>query len=304
MAYYGEIAALGTAFCWSNTSMFFAAAGRRIGSFQVNQIRIVMAVAFLMLTHLTVHSTTWPVYTSWRQFGFLAASGIVGLFLGDTFYFRALVDLGPKLATLLMTLYPLIAAFIAWIALNEALGSMALLGMGIAVGGVSIAILGRRARGENRHVKHLALGLLFGLLGAVGQGGGIVLAKAGLKNFDSLSGTLIRMTVAMGALWMVAGVQFAAARKTGKAMALTASLKDLRAVGLTAGGAFFGPFIGVWLSLYAVMHAKVGVVCTITATIPIIVIPQTWLFHRERPTLLELLGAVTTVVGISLLFLR
>lgn len=304
MVYAGELAAAATAFCWSTTSMFFAAAGKKIGSFQVNQIRIVFAVVFLLLMHVLVLGSAWPTGASWRQFGFLAASGLVGLFVGDTFYFKALVDLGPKLATLLMTLHPLIAAFIAWIALGEGLGPLAIVGMGVATGGVGIAILGRRSKTASGRAKHLAVGILFGIIGAMGQGAGIVIAKAGLEDFNALSGTLIRMSVAMTALWSVAGVQFALSRASGKPMALVAGIRNLKAVGFTAGGAFFGPFLGVWLSLYAVMQGKVGIVTTIMSTIPIIVIPQTWIIHRERPTLLEIAGAVTTVVGISLLFLR
>lgn len=303
MGYYGEIAALATAVCWSTTSLFFAAAGKRIGSFQVNQTRIVFAVGFLLLMHLLAHGTTWPVDATWRQFGLLAASGLVGLFIGDTFYFKALVDLGPRLATLLMALYPLIAAFIAWLALGESLGFLALAGMGVATGGVALAILGRREKGKKQPVKYLWFGVLFGFLGAAGQGGGIVIAKLGLKDFDSLSGTLIRMTAAFAALWTVALFQFANSWRSGRPTLLVASIRNIRAMGFTAGGAFFGPFLGVWLSLYAVTHGKVGVVCMIMATIPIIIIPQAWIIHRERPSLLEFLGALVTVAGISLLFL-
>jgi len=306
MAYEGEIAALATAFCWSTTSLFFAAAGKRIGSFQVNQIRIVMAVVFLLIMHLIAFGSIWPSGATWRQFGLLAASGIVGLFLGDTFYFKALVDLGPKLATLLMSLYPLFAAFIAWFALGEMLGGQALSGMMLAIGGVAIAVTGRRSKKKNNESRlpgHLWLGLACGLLGAIGQGAGIVIAKAGLQDFNSLSGTLIRMTVAMVALWTIAGFQFAASRRSGKSMALFSSLRDFRALGFTAGGAFFGPFVGVWLSLFAVMHSKVGIVATIMATIPIIIIPQTWIIHREKPTFMELLGALTTFSGVVLLVL-
>ena len=60
MHYAAEIAALATAFCWSTTSMFFAAAGKRIGAFQVNQIRIVMAVGFLVVSHLVLNGEAWP----------------------------------------------------------------------------------------------------------------------------------------------------------------------------------------------------------------------------------------------------
>jgi drug/metabolite transporter (DMT)-like permease len=303
VAYGGEIAALVTAFCWANTSMFFAAAGKRIGSFHVNQTRIVFAVVFLLLAHLVLRGSLWPMGVSGSQYAYLAASGLVGLFLGDSFYFKALVDLGPKLATLMMSLYPIFAAFIAWVWLNEALGAQGLAGMGIALSGVIVVVLGRRQKGEKARVKHLMFGLLFGLLGAIGQGGGIVLAKRGLVGLNALPGTLIRMAAAAAVLWSIAAVQLASARKSGKPMALAKSIKNFRAMGFTAGGAFLGPFFGVWLSLYAITHGQVGVVCTIMATIPIIVIPQVWILHRERPTLLEVLGAILAIEGISLLFL-
>jgi drug/metabolite transporter (DMT)-like permease len=315
MAYEGEIAALATAFCWANTSMFFAAAGKRIGSFQVNQIRIVMAVVFLILMHVVVYRTTWPAIhaENLRSLLMLGASGLVGLFLGDTFYFKALVDLGPKLATVLMSIHPLIAAFIAWMALGESLGALALVGMGIAIAGVAIAVMGKRSKEKDQRIKHVAIGVLFGFIGAVGQGAGIVLAKSGLNDpkaaaggidkFNALSGTLIRMTVAMVALWVIATGQFIRSRRSGRPMALAASFRNAKALGFTAGGAFFGPFLGVWLSLFAVMHGKVGIVTTIMATIPVIAIPLTWAIHRERPTMLEIVGALVTVAGVGVLVL-
>ena len=44
--YFGEIAALLTAIFWTVTSMSFESAGKKIGSLQVNLIRLVLA--FLM----------------------------------------------------------------------------------------------------------------------------------------------------------------------------------------------------------------------------------------------------------------
>ena len=49
--YYGELAGLGTAICWTATSMFFEAAGKRIGSLSVNLIRLV--IAFFLLGTVT-----------------------------------------------------------------------------------------------------------------------------------------------------------------------------------------------------------------------------------------------------------
>ena len=304
MHYEGELAALATAFCWSNTSLLFYAAGKRIGSFQVNQIRTVFAVAFLLCVHLAVTGSIWPVWATQEQLVLLAVSGLIGLLLGDSFYFWSLVEVGPKLATLLMSLAPLIAAGVAWASLGEELGPYALAGMAVTMGGVALAVLGRRETRGGRARGRLWLGIGFGVLGAAGQGIGIVIAKKALVDFDALSGTLVRMTTAMVVLCGVAAVQLVLARRNAKPSALARGIRDVRAVGLTAGGAFFGPFIGVWLSLIAVTHAEVGVATTLMATVPIVVIPQTWLIQKERPTLLEVLGALAAVAGVFLLFYR
>ncbi|MCK4462230.1 MAG: hypothetical protein KAW46_10525 [candidate division Zixibacteria bacterium] len=44
MDYIGEIAGLSVAFLWAVTSIFFAEAGKSIGSFRVNVIRLLIAV--------------------------------------------------------------------------------------------------------------------------------------------------------------------------------------------------------------------------------------------------------------------
>ena len=46
---YGELAALGTALCWTVSSLAFTAAARRMGSLALNLIRLVIALAFLTL---------------------------------------------------------------------------------------------------------------------------------------------------------------------------------------------------------------------------------------------------------------
>jgi len=302
MPHEGELAALATAVCWAGSSIFFHAAGRRIGALAVNQVRIVLAVGLLLLAHLALTGTLWPAEATPGQYGLLAGSGVIGLVLGDTFFFASLVQVGPKLATLLMTLAPLLAALLARWALGEALGPYAHAGMAVTMAGVALAVLGRRGGSTSPQRRNLWLGILFGVLAAAGQGVGIVLAKRALSDFSALSGTLLRMTAAMLVLVAVGAVQ-AATRREGRER-LARTLRNGPAIGFTAAGAFFGSFVGIWLSLFAVKHAEVGVASTLMATVPIVVIPQTWLLRGERPTWLEVLGAVAAVVGVFLLFQR
>lgn len=82
IAWAGEVAGFATALLWAFGALASAAAGRRIGAMAVNLVRIPIAVVLL------------------------AASGVVGLSLGDLFCFHALAALGPRLSALLLATWP------------------------------------------------------------------------------------------------------------------------------------------------------------------------------------------------------
>ena len=65
----------------------------------------------------------------------------------------------------------------------------------------------------------------------------------------------------------------------------------------------FGPFVGVGFSLMAVQYTGAGIASTLMALTPIIIIlPSYWLF-RQPITLKGVIGALISVVGVSLFFL-
>jgi drug/metabolite transporter (DMT)-like permease len=81
------------------------------------------------------------------------------------------------------------------------------------------------------------------------------------------------------------------------------ALEDRGALGFTAVGAFFGPFLGVSLSLFAVRHTAAGVAASIMALYPVLVIPLVILLHRERVGIAGIGGALVAAAGAALLFL-
>ena len=82
-----------------------------------------------------------------------------------------------------------------------------------------------------------------------------------------------------------------------------AALRDRRALGFASIGSFFGPFIGVSLSLYAVRNTVAGVAASIMALTPVLIIPLVVLVRRERVGWGGILGAAVAVFGVALLFL-
>jgi len=295
----GPLAALGTAVCWVFSALAFAAAGRRIGSLTVNLIRLPVAFALLAAWGAASRGHPLPDDASAHAWLWLSISGLVGFSFGDLCLFRAFVVLGPRLSSLVMSLAPPIAALTGWLLLGETLAPRDLLGIGLTVCGIGWAALephGPARAAEARVPAGVSpLGLLLALGGAVGQGGGLVLSKLGLGSYDPFSGTQIRV---------IAGfVGFAALLAAlGCWRRVPAALSDRRALGLTGLGAFFGPFLGVSLSLLAVQHTASGIAASIMATSPILIIPAVVLFQRERVGIAGVGGAVLAVAGVALLF--
>jgi drug/metabolite transporter (DMT)-like permease len=146
----GVVAGLTTSLCWSWTSLFFAAAGRRIGAFQVNQVRVVMALVLLAGACTLAYGSPIPDLPrgsgAVTSMALLFVSGIVGLLLGDTGFFSALVHLGPKLAALMLSTWPVFAALLGWIFLGETLKLQTILGIAITLAGVMTALGGAPRR--------------------------------------------------------------------------------------------------------------------------------------------------------------
>ena len=303
----GELAALGTAGCWVASVLAFEAAGRRIGSLTVNLIRLVMAIALGALAGWALRGLPLPTDATPHAWWWLSISGLVGFTFGDLCLFRAFVVLGARLSSLMMALVPPLTAVIGWALLGEVLGGRDLAGMAMTVGGVVWALSERIRRTGGRSALPpgpasptpppgpTRWGVVLGLGGALGQAGGLVLSKYGMGGYDPFAATQIRVLAGTAGYVLL----FTVLGRWGRVMRATA---DRRAMAHTATGAFFGPFLGVSLSLLAVQHTLTGVAASIMSTTPVLIIPVVVLLGRERVGLGGWLGAALAVAGVAVLF--
>jgi drug/metabolite transporter (DMT)-like permease len=298
---YGELAALGTAVCWTCSSLAFSAAGRRLGSLSLNLVRLVIAFAYLSL-YCRVRRGMWlPLDADGPTWGWLLGSGLVGFVLGDLCLFRAFVLIGPRISMLIMALSPLITAFFGWLWLREHIGGMGALGMALTLLGVGWVVMERRPEQGSAEASmprsEFMKGALLALLGAAGQAIGLVLSKLGMKAYDPFASTQIRIIAGMLGFAAI----FTAVRWWGRTRE---GLRDRKGVGLAALGAFAGPFLGVSLSLLSIQHTETGIAATIMAMVPVLIIPAVVLLHREKVSLRAVTGAVVAVGGVALLWAR
>ena len=298
----GETAAVATSCLWTINSLFFASAGKRIGSFSVNAYRIIMAVGFLVLTHVILLGTILPVATNGQWF-WMGLSGVVGLGIGDFGYFAALVAIGPRRSVLVMALSPIFASIGAYLMLGETIPTFAIVGIATTLTGVIVVILEAEERSGEEPISNRlrSYGVLFALIGAIGQGVGLVLSKKGIYlnpgvTLNPLSATLIRMILGASFVWIVAVV-------AAKLPELRRALKSKEGIRSTAAGAFIGPFMGVTFSMVAVTYTDAGVAQTLMSLMPVIIIPIVWILYKQRTSLRGILGAVIAVIGVAILFL-
>jgi drug/metabolite transporter (DMT)-like permease len=293
----GQLAALGTAVCWAFSALAFAAAGRRMGVLPLNLIRLVMALGFLVFATWGLRGLPLPVDASPHAWGWLSISGLIGFVFGDLCLFRAYVLIGPRIASLMMSLAPLLTALIGWLVLGETLSGRDALGMVLTVAGIGWAVLERKPPAEGEPLRRsLRAGLALGFCGALGQAGGLVLSKLGMGGYDVVAATQVRVIAA------IAGYALLTSAVRGWPR-MGEALRDRRGLGFAAVGAFFGPFLGVSLSLFAVRHTVSGVAASIMSLQPVLIIPLVVILHRERVGIGGVAGALVAVAGVALLFL-
>lgn len=293
--FIGELAAFGTAVCWSFTAIFFSFSGRRIGSGVVNRSRLLFALTYLSISHFFLEGSFFPTQVEPFRWGWLALSSVLGLALGDTFLFQAYVLIGPRLAMLMMATVPIYSTLFGWLLFGESVSGVELAGIFLAVAGVGYVVTEKQGRTavENKQYKK---GLLMGLLGALGQVMNLVTARYGLVgDFSTLSATLIRILVAAIILWGLAALR-------GEMRHTLRQWGDKTALAAMASGAFTGPFLGIWLSLVAISQARLGIASTLMALPPVLLIPLEFVITKRRVSLRSMVGTAVAMLGVALLF--
>ena len=300
----GSFASIGAALCWVITALVIAAAGRRVGSAVVNVSRLILAVILLAGVHRLVFGDWWPEVTS-ESIAWLAASGVIGLGIGDQLLFQALVDAGSRMTTLLLTLAPPLAAILAWPVLDEALSIMAILGMTITLGGIAWVVA--EQEGDDGRHPHPRRGVLLGVGAGLAQAVGLILAKLGMAipdadglSMNPWSATLVRIVFGVGMAFLL--LVMLRLKKPSQSSQPQSERKFTWSVsGLILVGAIFGPVLGVWLSLIGIEKMDTAVAATLMSLSPIFILPFASWVEKERITRRAVVGAIVSVIGVAVL---
>lgn len=295
-----ELAALGAAACWALTGTVVTDAVRAIGPFRFNLLRHIFAI--FLLSVIVIFRTPGGLLDTGAGL-VLILSGVIGIFIGDTLNFAAVGRLGARRAGAIFALNAPMAAVLGWAVLGEELSLQATIGVAMTAAGVATAIAGRPRANAHRFEQTQGIvmtGILFGLGAALGQALGALIARPVMEaGIDPYAASLMRVAASglcFGALSSVMMLGGYTGRQDAK---LTASV-----VLPALATAVIGLGLGMTLVLYALAGGKVGIVSTLSATSPVLILPMLWLRTGQRPTAASWLGAAIACAGMALIFLR
>ena len=308
MQYVGELISIGVAFSWTATALLSEFGSKRMGNLTLNLTRMVITLVFSCILFWAVGGNPLPADASTEAYLWMMLSGLVGYVIGDFCLFQCYIIIGSKFGQLFMTLAPITAAIMAWFTLGQEIRPTAILAMIVTLAGIAITVLGR---GDNHHKLTLKLplsGVLFAIAAAVCQGVGLVLSKIGMDHYEATLTTPL-------AGWMLPfhanffrcvagtiGFVLLMALREGFAP-LQRGVRDRKGMIAAVATTIFGPFVGVGASLLAVQYTAAGIASTLMALTPIIIILPAWWIFKQPITAKSILGAIISVIGVSLFFL-
>ena len=327
--YTGELISLGVALSWTITALFAEIASKRIGSLPLNVTRMAISLALLAIILWATTGLPYPQFTDGRTLLWLCLSGVVGYVFGDYCLFNSYIQMGSRFGQLFMTLSAPTAALVGRLLLGEQMSAMGFAGMFVTLFGIGFTILAKKDGTDQKGLKlRLPLkGILFGIGAGVGQGCGLVLSKVGMEYYDQsiaaegiadlttyyapgaliplpLSTTMPFASTMIRGLIGILGFSIALLCFSPKGgQQLVNAVKDKKSMACALCSSFFGPCVGVSLSLMATLYTSTGIAQTIMSLTPILIIAPAALMFHQRVTLREVLGAIISVAGVCLFFL-
>lgn len=284
---YGFVALVASA-SWALGAVLWRKLGSDLTPGGMNFAKVALGGVFLMALLPFTESAS----TDLGSFLLLGVSGLLGIAIGDTFFFISLVKLGPRRASLMGCLNPVCIALASFAFLGER--PEALVWAGIVVATLGVAwVLRERAPSKEDEVD-LHVGVLFGLLSIFCTTTSVLLAKVGLVSMPTVQATVIRLVWALGGM-----LAFALVRGTLREW--LAPFQSLKLFVRVCGVVTIVVFGGFWLSLVALKHLDASIAGMLTSAAPILILPLVYFMLEERVSARAIAGALVAVSGIALI---
>ncbi len=300
------IAAVITTFLFACSAVTGQRVAIRLGGIWGNLIRLLIACSVLGLLVLIFYRDAIHAET----FGWFFLSGLIGFGVGDVALFLAYERIGSRLTILLnLCLAPLFAMALEWVWLGNGLPPSVIGGALLIVTGVIMAIRpGAKSRQVRERRGNFGIGVLAAITAGCGQGTGAVVsrkAEAVATEFgvasSGISAAFQRVSAGLVFAVIVVVLIRVLGSKQSREHWRNPFQRDL--FPWLMGAALFGPVIGVSCFQWALQSLESGIVLSVVALTPIVMMPLARITEGDHPSRLAIFGAIVAVGGVILLYL-
>lgn len=286
MIYLGIIVALLSAASWAFATVVFDRIGKVIPYVGITFLKGTFSIILMMV--LLLFTGGLQAVRVW-DFAFFALSGIIGISIGDSLFFKSLQDLGAKVQVIFFLLGQIFTMVLSLLLLGELLSLQQYIGAIILLTGIVVVIWGKQENHPNK-----VRGIICGLLSILCFSVSAIMVKIAITDVEVVTATFYRMV--FGTIFTLGfGV-------VGKQLHFWIEpLKDKRLLSLFVLNVVVITYGGFLLSMLAIKLISVSLVSVLGTTEPVFVLLFAFLINKERIRKQEIIGTLITLIGLFII---
>jgi len=288
LPHLGEILSLLCAIIWASAVILFKKSGEKVSPLGLNLFKNVLALVLLVPTSLVLGITLAP-QTSLFDYSLIIVSGILGIALSDTLFFKSLNLLGAELSAIVDCLYSPFIIILSFFFLHENMNGLQIFGVLLIVS--AVLTVSRKETRKNISRRDLSLGILFGVLAMALVAVGIVMIKP-LLDHSSLV-WVVEVRLLAGCLGLGIFLLFQPRRQK-----IIRSLFTVRNWQYMLPGSFLGAYLSSVIWMGGMKYTQASISAALNQTSNIFVFILAAIILKEPVNLLRVIAIILAFAGV------
>lgn len=288
----GEWLSLGAALAWAAAVILLRKSGEHLPPFTLNLAKNTIVLPVFALTlWLSGAATGDQAALSTQDYLAVAISGVLGIAVGDTFYFRALNMIGASRMAVAQALYSPSVILLSAVYLGERLGGGQWAGVALVLAGILLVTYVRDVPLDAH--RQLCTGVIWAMSAVFMMALGVVIAKPVIERADFLYVVFLRILAGLAGL-----VLMAAAR--GQLMQIAGQLRSVRHWATITAAAWVGNYVAMMLWLGGYRYTQASIAAVFNELAAVFILPLAVVFLRERVHGRQIAGVLLALSGVAL----
>jgi len=291
--YIGETCAVTVAILWAFAVILFKKSGERVHPIALNIFKTLFAFVLMFFTMLILRVPFYrPVMA--RDYLILLVSGILGIGVAETLFFKSLNMLGASLSAIAGCMYSPFVVGLSVMFLGENFSLLQILGGVFIIS--AIVFIGLRKNIANIAPRDLRIGIVLAILANAAIAVGIVIIK------PLLSYTPLAWAIEVRLLGGIIGLAVIVAIYPQRRIMVASLLKSGRWF-YTVSSSFLGNYIALMLWVAGMKYTQASTASVLNQSSQIFIFIFAAIFLREKITWQKLIGLIIGVSGLFLVVL-